>query len=136
MPPQRQTRQHQLILEAVKASKLHPTADMVFDEVRVELPKISLGTVYRNLDALVLEGLIRRIDGPGPHRRYDGNTRPHHHARCTVCDKITDLFEIPDRGLDQIAESECGFAIDQTNIEFTGVCNSCRQEQTQAKAPN
>ena len=125
----RLTTPRRIILDVVRATDAHPTATLVYRHVRRRLPRVSLATVYRNLEALAASGQVRRIDGPGTHRRFDGNTKPHHHARCRVCDRIIDLFDIPDQGLDLIAERECGFTISATSIEFTGVCDSCRSRQ-------
>ena len=71
-----QTKQRQLILEAVRATNSHPTADELFQMIRRKLPTISLATVYRNLNFLSEIGEIRKLAMPGmPDRLTGGWTR-------------------------------------------------------------
>ena len=74
----RQTRQQEIILEAVRSTMDHPTAAWVYRQARRHLPRISLGTVYRNLKQLAEAGLIREIQAGGQALRFDGNLGPHH----------------------------------------------------------
>ena len=87
------SRQRAAILENVKGRKDHPTADMVYMSVREEYPKISLGTVYRNLSLLSeMHEILRLHFGDGT-EHYDGDTSDHDHFICTRCGKIIDLFK-------------------------------------------
>jgi Fe2+ or Zn2+ uptake regulation protein len=121
----RVTDQRCLILEAVRGTDAHPTAEWVYRKVRRRLPRISLGTVYRNLKLLVEQGLIQELDSRG-FGRYDGNAARHHHFTCQVCGQISDLAEPVDRGLDRRMTSRTGLEIWHHRIEFYGCCATCR----------
>ena len=90
----RVTRQKEAIRRAALASGDHPTADMIYAAVRRELPRISLGTVYRNLHRLVAEGRISLapvLDDSGRSAHFDPETSPHDHFVCQGCKRIYDV---------------------------------------------
>lgn len=120
----RVTTQRRLILEVVKGTDSHPTAEWVYRRVRRRLPRISLGTVYRNLKVLAEEGLIQGLDNRG-FGRYDGNTARHHHFTCQRCGRVFDLEAEGDRTLERRIAARTGFAIVSHRIEFYGLCSSC-----------
>src|SRR5215813_4278128 len=76
----RLTGPRRVVLEVVRTTDSHPTAEWVHGMVRRRLPRVSLGTVYRNLRILVANGLVKET--PGPHARFDGNVSDHHHFTC------------------------------------------------------
>src|SRR5574340_808335 len=88
---QRRTRQREVILEELQKVKSHPTAVGLHDLVRRRLPKISLGTVYRNLELLAKAGVIRKLETAGAEARFDGNAGQHHHIRCVGCGRVDDV---------------------------------------------
>ena len=90
-PQTRMTRQRMVILEELRKVKTHPTADELYAMVRTRMPRISLGTVYRNLDFLTESKEILKLESAGSIRRFDGDTRPHQHVRCQICGKIGDV---------------------------------------------
>ena len=95
----RHSHQRDVILEAVKAVKTHPTADAIYEAARKIDEKISLGTVYRNLGQLVASGHITPLYTGDDKVHYDGDTSSHRHFVCRKCKKIIDIFiqpEIPD----------------------------------------
>jgi Fur family ferric uptake transcriptional regulator len=122
----RNTRQRQAILETLRARKTHPTAGEIFHAVRDQLPRISLGTVYRNLEVLAENGLVMRLSGTGPEIRFDGNPLPHTHVRCESCGRLADLdLDVP--VLDRLLGSEVGgFLVTSHTLTLHGVCVSCR----------
>lgn len=127
-PRRRNTPQRQTILEQLRASCTHPTAAEVYAEVRERLPRISLGTVYRNLDVLHAAGLIHRIDTAANDTRYDARLDPHGHVRCTTCGIVRDLpGQAPEPsngpGPGQTIED---IAIEGYRLEYYGVCRTCR----------
>ena len=124
--PQRMTRQRQVVLEEVRKVRTHPTADEVCEMVRLRVPKVSLGTVYRNLDRLSREGLINIIEGPGQ-RRYDGELGDHVHLRCTCCGYIGDVesASIPMELLNSVVGD---FEISSCQVEFLGICGGCKKQ--------
>ncbi|MDY2937888.1 MAG: transcriptional repressor [Fusicatenibacter sp.] len=106
----------------------HPTADMVYTDVRKEFPNISLGTVYRNLSLLSELGEIKRLaTGDGPDR-FDGITSPHNHFICRQCHSVEDL---PMEDISEIKEKAGqnfdGF-IEDYSVNFYGVCSNCRKK--------
>lgn len=119
---ERATTQKQQILTYLRSTKLHPTAEDVYDAVRQRLPQISKGTVYRNLDQFVRNSVIREI--PGVQKRFDANLSTHSHFCCEKCDRIVDICDDP------INNSNVDYAKDYGNVVacdvyFRGVCNTC-----------
>ena len=93
--PQRNTRQRKVILEELKKLKCHPTATELYEAARSRIPKISLGTVYRNLELLASNGIIKKLEFSGAEARFDGNTSKHYHARCIHCGRVDDVCGLP-----------------------------------------
>ncbi|UCF97916.1 MAG: transcriptional repressor [Spirochaetaceae bacterium] len=88
-----------MILEELRLCRNHPAADEVYLRVKERLPRISLGTVYRNLELMASQGLIRRLETSSGHKRFDPIADDHCHFRCTACGKIEDIpfaVEIPE----------------------------------------
>ncbi|MDR0238875.1 MAG: transcriptional repressor [Deltaproteobacteria bacterium] len=121
---QRVTRQRTIILEELRKVTTHPTADEVYAMVRQRLPRISLGTVYRNLDLLAEQGEILKIESAGHCKRFDGNAHPHQHARCQKCGWMADIMRsVPVPDTRHILLS--GFTITGVRLEFDGLCDAC-----------
>ena len=123
---QRNTRQRQVILEELQKLTSHPTAIGIFEIVRGQLPKISLGTVYRNLELLTRTGLVRKLELGNSEARFDGNIQPHSHVRCVRCGRVDD-FHCPPLDLSGgEADDWNGYRILGYRLEFSGICPSCR----------
>lgn len=121
------TRQKALILEAVCASEAHPTAEQVYDMLKSEIPGLSLGTVYRNLNRMAELGQIRRISVTGSPDRFDGGLIPHHHICCSACGAFSDYFDISDESaLDEAISRRTGFEIRRHETVFYGLCPKCK----------
>lgn len=121
----RHTPQRAVILEELHATKAHPTAAELFALVRRKLPRISLGTIYRNLEVLHEDGLVRKLELAGTETRFDGTTTPHYHVRCTECGCVRDLpAPLHDKLVTRPLDTG-GFRIDGHRLEFTGVCPDC-----------
>jgi Fe2+ or Zn2+ uptake regulation protein len=124
----RLTGPRRVVLEVVRGTESHPTAEAVHRLVRRRLPRVSLGTVYRNLRLLVSAGLVQEL--PGPHARFDGNTSEHHHFTCLGCGRIVDvegpLTEPHARVLCRRVAAQGGFRVTHHRIEFYGQCRACR----------
>lgn len=119
------TTQRQVILQHLQCLKTHPTADELHACIRQVLPRISLATIYRNLEWLEKQGLIRKIEVGGKQKRFDGNSSDHHHIRCLACGRIDD-FELGAahslfKGLHEIN----GYKIVGHRLEFLGICPGC-----------
>ena len=116
------------ILDVLRSTASHPTAEWVHRVVRRRRPGVSLGTVYRNLRLLVAEGLAAEI--PGPHARFDANLAAHHHFTCVRCGRILDvdgpLAEPHAEALRGRIAARTGLSITHQRIEFFGRCPQCR----------
>jgi Fur family transcriptional regulator, peroxide stress response regulator len=124
----RMTRQRRVILDELRKVKTHPCADELYENVRKVLPRISMGTVYRNLEILTRQNEILTLNIPGSLKRYDGNPHPHYHIRCLECGCIDDApMEV--LNLDQYSKSFSNFEIKGHHIEFTGVCQTCVKDE-------
>jgi len=119
------SRQRDCIKEFLMGRKDHPTADMVYAHVREEFPHISLGTVYRNLSLLSEIGEIRKITCNGPDR-FDANTMPHYHFTCNRCGCVEDLEFTKEPELSNLTPVNFSGVIEHTNLDFSGICGSCK----------
>ncbi len=119
------SRQREEILKTLKKSKSHPTAEEIYFQAKRKLPKLSLGTVYRNLNLLSQKGTIRKLQFGTPFDHYDGDTSPHQHFVCRICGRIYDLFLDLEEGLMQKAQEE-KLVIEKVEVEFHGICFNCR----------
>lgn len=131
MTQRRQTRQRQLVLDTVKERLDHPTADMLYLDVRKKDEKISRGTVYRNLNVLADEGEILHIKVPGVDR-FDWRTDYHYHVLCTGCGKVSDLDEKYNKALDRRIGKESGYQIARHRTIFEGLCPECQRKNEQS----
>jgi len=122
----RQTRQRDLILQVVCSTMDHPTADWVYRQARRRLPRISLGTVYRNLKRLAEEGLIREIHAGGHPARFDGNTGRHYHIRCLGCGRVNDLPMSVDVRFEEEAGRAMNYRVLGHQLEVQGLCPLCQ----------
>jgi Fur family transcriptional regulator, ferric uptake regulator len=129
----RMTHQRQVIYEEIMKMRSHPTADEIYERVRRRLPKISMGTVYRNLDILASSGLISRIEPGHSQMRFEASLRDHYHVTCIRCGKIEDAEIEPLGDTLQNLESALGrmtkHGIFAHKIEFIGLCKECFQKE-------
>ncbi len=126
----RATEQRRVIVEELRRSRCHPTANEIYETVRAKLPRISLGTVYRNLEILSESGEIRKLEMAGSQRRFDGTMENHFHVKCLKCDRVSDA-ELPlvQEILDSLKELD-GYEIVLSHLEFSGICPECRKKGT------
>jgi Fur family peroxide stress response transcriptional regulator len=130
------TTQRRTVLEVLLERGDHPTADQIFEAVKVRNPRIARRTVYRVLDALAELGLIRRVHHPGAAARFDAKTYRHHHLVCIRCNKIVDL-ESPD--LDSIPLPKGkphGFDVRDFSVQLMGICPECRKRKRDPSKEN
>ena len=120
------SRQRTAILENVAGRKDHPTADMVYASLRKDYPRISLGTVYRNLSLLTQLHMIRRLHCGDGTEHYDGDISDHDHFICTRCGRIIDLFRDETEGMPEAFPVNGEIAhIDYRALIYYGTCGSC-----------
>lgn len=122
------SRQREAIKEYLMSTKEHPTADMVYAELRKDNPSISLGTVYRNLNLLTELGEIQRLTCGNGSDRYDATTDQHYHVMCLECNRVMDLEMEPIQTINQLAEEEFDGTIEGHNILFYGTCKECKDK--------
>lgn len=123
----RMTRQRGLILKQLRRVTSHPTADEVYGMVRRRLPRISLATVYRNLEILAGRGEILRLDMAGRQRRYDGHLEHHYHVRCTRCGRVGDVYAAPIRFTETTFRGLSDYEIKGHRLELFGLCPRCKK---------
>ena len=119
------TRQRRVILEELRKVSTHPSADEDYESVRKRLPRISLGTVYRNLEILSESGDIQKLEPGCSLKRFDGNPTEHCHIRCVRCGRLADAPMIPDLEIDLGRVNSTEFEIIGHRLEFLGVCPKC-----------
>lgn len=119
------SRQRETILSYLKSVTSHPTAENVYEHVRTTLPKISLGTVYRNLNELSSAGVIQKLSCGESFERFDGNPNPHYHFICNCCRSVSDLPIESLAHIDRIAAAGFSGKIDGHIVYFFGICNTC-----------
>ncbi|AWN21901.1 transcriptional repressor [Deinococcus irradiatisoli] len=124
----RNTRQRQAVLEVLRTTRTHPDAAWIHQAVRQALPSISLGTVYRTLDALVRDGVAVTIERAGQATRYDFRRDDHHHH--AVCRRCGAIFDIEVRDVPQLPRSALpgGFQVADVRLEFHGFCLACQDK--------
>jgi Fur family ferric uptake transcriptional regulator len=125
----RKSRQRDVILAVVRSTMDHPTADWVHRQARRTLPRIGLGTVYRNLKRLAEEGVIREIHAGGHSARFDGNTGRHYHIRCLGCGRVNDLPMSVDTRLEAEAGRAMNYRILGHQVEIHGLCPLCQAQE-------
>lgn len=117
------TKQKRLILDIIEKSHIHPTAEEVFFEARQSIPNIALGTVYRNLNSLADEGLVRRITLAGTPDRFDKTKVDHDHLVCKKCGKLKDVYL---KGIADEIKLESGSEILSYELNAYYICDSCK----------
>ena len=122
----KQFRKRNAILECLRSTDTHPSADMVHDMLRPDHPDISLATVYRNLALFKKQGLIQSVATVSGIERFDANTNPHVHFICSGCDAVMDLHQVDmPLALGSQAEKDTGCRISGCQLTFTGLCGNC-----------
>ena len=124
----KQFRKRNAILECLRSTDAHPSADMVHEMLQAEHPDISLATVYRNLALFKKQGIIASLGTVKGVERFDGNTTPHVHYICTDCGAILDLegIAVPQE-LQSTAAGLAGGTVCGCSLTFTGLCGQCNK---------
>ena len=125
------SRQREEIKNFLMTRKDHPTADTIYENVKLIYPNISLGTVYRNLSLLSDMGELLKIPCKDGADRFDGSTHRHCHFMCTACGSVTDLENETMSHFLEAAEKSFSGKITEYNINFTGICESCMKKMEQ-----
>ena len=123
MPPKKHSKKRDAILECVRSTTAHPSAEWIYAQLKPQIPDLSLGTVYRNLAAFKQEGIIASVGIVDGNERFDCDTSAHAHFICTHCSAVIAAAELdpPTRLSERI---RCGSVRDCV-LTFFGVCNQC-----------
>lgn len=121
------TLQRAAVFDYLSGVEHHPTAEDVFLAVKRKLPRISLATVYKNLEALVKCGAVSKLTYGGGSARYDIRTDYHYHTRCLECGGIWDLDAGGGAELLKQIKPQAGFEVKDYRLELLGRCRECRR---------
>ncbi len=125
MENKRKTIQKIKILSYLKSVKTHPSAETVYQEVKKDLPTISLGTIYRNLNNMALNGEILKIE-VNNESRYDFDTSEHGHSICRKCNCVIDVFNKKiSRKFREEFDTD-NFKLESIRVIAYGICKKCR----------
>ena len=132
-PVTKHFRKRDAILSWLQSTDTHPSAEMVFAQLKPQIPDLSLGTVYRNLTLFKKQGLVSSVATVNGVERFDGNTDPHVHFICDNCDAVIDLMDLQvPESLKSIAAVSCGGRVDGCQLSFTGICQGCKAQNETA----
>jgi len=121
----RRSIQRDRILQVLQNNGIHPTADWIYQQLKDEIPTLSLGTVYRNLKVLIEQGLVQRIPLGSDQDRFEAKIDPHYHLVCEACGKVMD-FNMPLYSeINKQAQKLSGFHVSRHRIDFFGICEEC-----------
>ncbi len=123
------SRQRDTILRVLRSTKTHPTAAWIYEKVREEIPKISLGTVYRNLNTLADKGEILRFNVGDDTDRFDGTAAPHYHLFCNECKRVIDIPMPYIKELDKSINDAADFSVSHHQLCFFGICSDCKAKK-------
>lgn len=120
------SKQREIILDTLKSNVVHPTAEYIYEILKKEDSKISLATLYRNLNQLAENGIIKKIDGLESSSHYDHNTHAHYHFICDNCKKVFDVSCGIAPDIVKKIEDETGFIVSSHDIIIHGICKNCK----------
>ena len=119
------SKKRQAILDMLRGTKAHPSAETVYSTLKPAIPELSLGTVYRNLQVLEQDGLVRVVCTVDGQARYDACTAPHVHCICRSCRRVIDADSIEASALAPVFHFESGFVPENFDVTVTGLCSQC-----------
>ena len=119
------SKQREIILKTLQSNVVHPTAEYLYSILKETEPNISLATLYRNLNQLAENDIIKKIDGLDSSSHFDHNTHQHYHFICEKCKRVFDISADVAPDIVQKAEQQTGFLIKKHDIIFNGICKEC-----------
>ena len=125
------SRKRDAIIDKIRSTDCHPSAEWIFQELKPEIKDLSMGTVYRNLALFKEEDLIMSVGTVAGQERFDGKTEPHGHFICNSCDSIIDIdLPVEPLSIGTGLEELKSFAVDRVDLTFYGDCNGCKSQNT------
>ena len=126
------SRKREAILDCLRHTKSHPSADWVYSQLKPDYPDLSLATVYRNLAMFKRDGVIISVGTVNGLERFDYNTLPHAHFVCSRCAAVIDVDEIQlPQSLCRQAEQQLDAQVTGSSICFTGLCSQCKNQKNE-----
>ncbi len=122
------SRQREVILQTLKSNVVHPTAEYLYAILKEKEPNISLATLYRNLNQLAENDIIKKIDGLEPSSHFDHNTHEHYHFICEKCKRVYDISADVAPDVIRKTEENTGFLVKKHDIVFSGLCRECLEQ--------
>lgn len=120
------SRKRDAILACLRSTTSHPTAEWIYQQLKPDIPALSLGTVYRNLTMFREEGIIRSLGTINGMERFDFNTMPHAHFVCCTCHAVIDVQAPPvPPAVRRTVEDALHARVQECDLTFTGVCQTC-----------
>ena len=133
----RYSKKRQAILEVIRGTSVHPTADWIYQQLKPSHPDLSLGTVYRNLSLFREQGVVKSVGVVDGQERFDADLSPHSHFICTQCGAVFDLHTMAlDKGLDDTVEEQYGHHVSHHDLTFRGVCHTCCKKRSKQDTAN
>ncbi len=123
----KKSKQREAIINVLRNTTSHPTAELIYQEVKKVIPEIGIATVYRNLRILKSSGDILEIRTSRDTAHYDGNTASHCHFTCEKCNCVIDIEGPMDRSIEKKLAQKTGLFITKHDLVFTGLCLKCQQ---------
>lgn len=121
----KRTKQKEIILDAVFELNHHPTADEIYLYLKKDYPRLSLATVYRNLNTYAQDGKIRKVSIPGDSERFDFNLSEHEHFYCESCHQVYDVKV----NISEVINNVSPFVFSSYKLMLYGTCESCKNHK-------
>lgn len=122
------SKKRQAILDMLRATTAHPSAETVYTTLKPDFPELSLGTVYRNLQVLEKDGLVRVVCTVDGQARYDARVEPHVHCFCRCCRRVMDVDSADMEEFFSRLRYEPGYEPEFFSLTVSGLCRLCRGE--------
>lgn len=122
----RKSQQREKILELLKKTDTHPTAEWIYMQLKDEMPNLSLGTVYRNLNVLMEQKFIQKLPFGNTGDRFEAKIAPHYHLVCEQCGQVSDFEMALYHEINQRVQKNINFKVTGHRIDIFGICEQCQ----------
>ena len=120
--------QREKIYNLIKENNTHPTALWLYDHLKQDIPTLSLGNLYRNLNILIEDNRVRRRVFRDGVEHFDAVLKRHHHFICEECSEITDILIPLDENIVEVIQDKTNHRVNSHTIQFYGICNKCKEK--------
>lgn len=124
------TPQRYAIYKYLKSTKAHPSAEMIYSELKANYPTMSLATVYKTLKTLIDIKLVQELNVGEDNFRFDANTNMHPHIMCMKCGRVDDIELVDFSFLNKEVEKYCNYSIHDHQLYFYGTCPDCKKKES------